>query len=331
EIARQMGASVLENTTPPGGDKGKPFAIKAAFDDLGDQLTEYYDAIAVFDADNLVDANYLQVMNDQLLNGERVIQCYLDSKNPTDNHITLGYAATYFYMNRSWQLAKYRLGLHNAIGGTGFCIDTEVIKEIGWTAKSLVEDLEFTMQCALNNIQVTWCHTTHVYDEKPENFKASCVQRLRWARGHWDVFFRYAPKLLRRAITQLDFRAFDSVLYLLMPAFMIAQALMWIIFFIGVFVMGQGIFVLFPLWLWIPFWIVLRFYVLYVCSVDSSIKYSKVRAILAIMLLNLSYIPLACWGVLTCKNKSWVCTEHTKGVSYAHASTGEQQVGIVGH
>ncbi|MCL2403455.1 MAG: hypothetical protein FWC86_04425, partial [Coriobacteriia bacterium] len=40
EIARQMGASVLENTTPPGGDKGKPFAIKAAFDDLGDQLTE---------------------------------------------------------------------------------------------------------------------------------------------------------------------------------------------------------------------------------------------------------------------------------------------------
>jgi len=314
-IARNMGATVLENTTPPGGDKGKPFAIKAALDVLGDRLTEYYDAIAVFDADNLVDANYLQRMNNHLMCGERVIQCYLDSKNPTDNHITLGYAASYFFVNRSWQLAKYRLGLPNAIGGTGFCIDTKVIEQIGWTAKSLVEDLEFTMQCIIAGIQVTWCHTTRVYDEKPECFKASCIQRLRWCRGHWDVAFRYGPKLLWRGISKLDFRPLDAILYLAMPLFMLFLPLLWALVFIG-FALGQFIFPLFPLWFMVLFVAITVTYVFYICSIDSRVKYSKLRMFLSILFLNLSYIPLSLWGMVTCRNKVWVRTEHTKGVSY---------------
>ncbi|MCL2403457.1 MAG: glycosyltransferase family 2 protein [Coriobacteriia bacterium] len=314
DIARRKGATVLESTTPLGEDKGKPFAIKAALDYLGDQLVERYDAVAVFDADNLVDSNYLECMNSQLLSGEKVIQCYLDSKNPTDNHIALGYAISYYSMNRMWQLAKYRLGLPNAIGGTGFCIDTKVIEQIGWTARSLTEDLEFTMQCILNGIQVTWCHTTRVYDEKPESLKASLVQRLRWCRGHWDVAFRYVPRLLTRAITKRDFRAIDGVIYLSMPAFMIFIALMWFLFIVGALILGQTILYLLALWLWVTLWILSRIYLLIVCSLDSSVSYSKVEAVFSLMFFNLTYIPLSFWGMLTSRNKTWVRTEHTRGI-----------------
>jgi len=314
-IAHDGGAFVIENTTPTGQPRGKPYAILAALEAFADLLYKDYDAIAVFDADNLVDSSYLQHMNKHLLNGERVIQCYLDSKNPDDNHITLGYAIAYYSMNRMWQLAKYRLGLPNAIGGTGFCIDTSVIKQIGWTARSLTEDLEFTIQCICNGIPVTWCHATRIYDEKPESLKVSLIQRLRWCRGHWDVAFRYIPKLLLRAITKLDHRALDGVIYLAMPSVMLIIALMWTLFFVGVLIFDQPVFQLLPLWAWMFLWVLTRIYLLIVCSIDSTVKYGKVEAVLALMFFNLTYVPLSFWGMLTCKNKTWVRTEHTRAIS----------------
>ena len=183
QISKEFGAMVIEHTSPPNEPKGKPYGIRYALDVLNREIEEKYDAIAFFDADNLSSLNYLQEMNKHLLKGERLIQCYLDSKNPDDNWITLSYATSYYYMNRSWQLAKYRLGLGNAIGGTGFCVEKNLLKEIGWSAKSLTEDLEFTMQCLLRGEKASWSHHARIYDEKPEGFIASCIQRLRWALG----------------------------------------------------------------------------------------------------------------------------------------------------
>lgn len=53
-------------------------------------------------------------MNKHLLRGDQLIQCYLDSKNHNDNWVTLSYVTSYYYMNRSWQLAKSCTGLGNA-------------------------------------------------------------------------------------------------------------------------------------------------------------------------------------------------------------------------
>lgn len=206
-IGRRMGVTVLEHHYMPGEPKGKPYAIRYAIDVLDERLGKEFDAVCIFDADNLVSLNYLREMNNHLLNGDRLIQCYLDSKNPDDNWISMGYATSYYYMNRSWQLAKSRLGLGNAIGGTGFCVEASLLKEVGWSAKSLTEDLEFTMQCLLRGVRATWAHYARVFDEKPTGFRASLVQRLRWARGHWDVCMRYTLPLLWRFITRFDIPA----------------------------------------------------------------------------------------------------------------------------
>jgi len=52
-----------------------------------------------------------------------------------------------------------------------------------------------------------------------------------------------------------------------------------------------------------------------ICGIDTKVKFNKVKAILAMMFFNYSYIPLFFWGMITCKNKTWVRTEHTKNVS----------------
>jgi cellulose synthase/poly-beta-1,6-N-acetylglucosamine synthase-like glycosyltransferase len=316
KIAKDLGANVIEHTSLPGEKKGKPYAIKYFLDNIGDQLTCDFDAIAFFDADNLVTLNYLSEMNNHLLNGEKLIQCYLDTKNPNDNFITLGYATSYFYMNRSWQLAKYRLGLGNAIGGTGFCVDTQVIKDVGWTANSLTEDLEFTMQCLLKGVCATWCHYARVYDEKPEGFRASCVQRLRWARGHWDVYFRYFWRLIIQAVTKADVCALDGAIYLFNPLKILLDAALWIIWATSVFVFHQyAFFYIVPQWLWFSLLVFSGIYICVVCHIDTDQRFSKIKALLSVLFLNITYIPLFLYGLLTCKNKAWIRTEHVKSIS----------------
>ena len=40
-------------------------------------------------------------------------------------------------VNHMWHLAKYRLGLSTALGGTGMCIRTSIIREYGWDYNKL--------------------------------------------------------------------------------------------------------------------------------------------------------------------------------------------------
>jgi cellulose synthase/poly-beta-1,6-N-acetylglucosamine synthase-like glycosyltransferase len=316
DIARNLGVEVFEHTSLSGEKKGKPYAIKYALEKFGDRLVCDFDAVAFFDADNLVSLNYLSEMNNHLLKGEKLVQCYLDTKNPNDNFITLGYASSFFFMNRSWQLAKYRLGLGNTIGGTGFCVDTQVIKKVGWTADSLTEDLEFTMQCLLHGIRATWCHSARVFDEKPEKFRVSCVQRLRWARGHWDVCFRYFWRLLLRAVTKADFCALDGAIYLLNPLVILLGTTLWFTWAVSMFVFHQvSFFYIIPTWVWVSLFIFSCIYLWMVCRMDTDKKFSKLKAILSMLFLNGTYIPLFFYGLVTCKNKTWVRTEHVKSVS----------------
>lgn len=323
KISQELGANVIEHTSKPDEPKGKPYGIKYALDVIGDRLTEDYDAVAFFDADNLVSLNYLKEMNNHLMNGDKVIQCYLDTKNPNDNWITLSYATSYYYMNRSWQLAKSKMGLGNAIGGTGFTVDAQLLKEIGWSARSLTEDLEFTMQCLLKGVATKWSHKSRIYDEKPEKFVVSMVQRLRWARGHWDVCFKYSLPLLWRAITKLDMKSFDGVIYLINPGKIIINVLTSGMVFLTLFdsygwldgielAWFSGIM---PWWLWVSMFIYQFFYITLSFKLDTKEKINPIKAFISLAFLNITYLPLFFWSLFTKNNKTWKRTEHTRSIA----------------
>lgn len=320
-IVRNAGANAIEHTSLPGELKGKPYAILYALEQLGEDLVQKYDAVSIFDADNLVSKNYLIEMNKHLHEGHKLIQCYLDSKNPNDNLISLGYATAYYYMNRSWQLGKARLGLGNAVGGTGFTVDTKLLKEIGWSARSLTEDLEFTMQCLLHGEKAYWSHEAKIYDEKPVSFKASCIQRLRWARGHWDVCFKYSFQLLKRAIIKRDFAALDGFLYLINPGKIVVGTMLDIImlsialsviFFNGTYVLTVYV----PLYVFIVFLLFQGIYIFYSIKKDTNVKVNFFKAIWALFLTNVTYIPLFAWALITYKRKEWNPTVHSRNINH---------------
>ena len=53
---------------------------------------------------------------------------------------------SFWVANRMLQKARYNLGLSNYLGGTGMVISLDVLREIGWGATSLTEDLEFSLK-----------------------------------------------------------------------------------------------------------------------------------------------------------------------------------------
>lgn len=307
DIGRNLGTVVLEHISKPGELRGKPYAIRYALDTIYN-YDKKYDAICIFDADNLVSLNYLIEMNNHLISGDKLIQCYLDVKNPTDNLISMSYANAYYYTNRSWQMAKERLGLGVALGGTGFCVSTDILKKIGWATTTLTEDLEFQMQCLLNDIPAHWCHYAKIYDEKPTRFVASLIQRLRWARGHWNVCFKYALKLFIKGIKKHSMINLDGFIYLMNPF----NTVIGILSFIYIpLIKGQQ---LLPNYVWILLLLVQLLYMVYSIIMDTDKPLKKIFGLLTVFIYSYSFLPLYVWALLTKNNKKWNCTEHTRGL-----------------
>jgi len=204
--------------------RGKGYALEWMFGKLF-KMNKTYDAVVIFDADNLVSGNFLTEMNNKLCEGFKVVQGFLDSKNPQDTWITGCYSISFWSSNRMFQLSRSNLKLSNQLGGTGFAIDTEILKKMGWGATCLTEDLEFTCKLVLNGYNVGWAHDARVYDEKPLTLKQSWNQRKRWMQGFADVYSRYFFKLLKKGIKELDFKAVDCAIYSIQPVVLILFSL----------------------------------------------------------------------------------------------------------
>ena len=309
-------------------ENGKGYALKWMFDKIY-HMEEQFDAIVVLDADNVVSANFLQTMNDMLGEGHKIIQGYLDSKNPDDSWVTLSYAIAYWFMGRMWQLARFRLGLPNALGGTGMCLEINTLKELGWDATSLTEDLEFTMKAVLHGIRPVWAHHVKVYDEKPIDFEASWRQRLRWMQGHWSVAFAYVKPLFSRLIKKGDVCALDSLLYLLQPS-----RILLAYFTLGVNIvlaltpysyvfswLHSG--VIFPRYVWITLfiiqWIIPPGVVLIMLL--ERVKLRRFLGLIWYQFFALSYLPLTIIGLITRKNKEWTHTIHSRNINIGQDSS----------
>ena len=199
EKARSLGANVIETRKESeDAPTGKPIALKKALEAIGN-YQDRYDLMMIFDADNLMDTNMFREVNSQYLDKGKpdFIQCYLGAKNKK-GVVAWFYYTGYTLTNRFFDLAKYRLGLNCAIGGTGFAMTTSYLyKRGGWTTMSLTEDFEIQVEATLEGRRILWNHHTRVYDEKPTSLLASIRQKIRWGQGHWYVALHNTGKLFR--------------------------------------------------------------------------------------------------------------------------------------
>jgi len=311
EISRRHGVRAFERHDP--AKRGKGFGIEWMLRELW-KLPRSYDAVVMFDADNLVAQDYLLHMNNDLCNGSRVIQAYLDTKNPHDSWITSAYAVSYWYCNRLWQLARTNLGLANYLGGTGMCFESKLLKEIGWGATSLVEDLEFTMRCVKRGIYPVFNYDARVYDEKPLSFKASWNQRLRWMQGHFEVARRYFFPLLWQGLKERSWAKLDTALYALNVYTVLITGTVTAVLYIDMLM--PGVPTLTSIYLHVPF-IMLALGFLSVIQFPIAMILEKaplriVKSLLSLPIYLISWYPLTFYAFFTQNNKQWSHTQHTR-------------------
>lgn len=315
EIVRQHGLNACVRTNAD--LRGKGYAIEWMLKYLW-KLPRQYDAVVMFDADNLVDRNFLLEMNDDLNNGSRVIQGYIDTKNPEDSWITAAYGVSYWYINRLWQLSRHNLNMANFLGGTGMCFETNLLKEIGWGATSLVEDLEFTMRSVQRNVYPVFNYDAKVFDEKPLTFKASARQRLRWMQGHFTVARRYFFPLLwqsikERSLVKFDLAIYGANVYVVLLTFLMT-AVMWVdmAIFSGPHI--ANIYGYFPLWVGFVA-IGLNILTFLLSMALEKVTFAKVYLYLILFpIYLLSWYPITFYAFFTQNNKQWSHTQHTRVV-----------------
>ncbi len=230
KIARDLGVKVFVRNEEDPAKRTKGCAMQVFLNTLLSDPKMDYDAFCVFDADNIVDKNFLKVMNKHLCQGEEVVQGYRDIKNPDDNWIASGYAIFYWMMNRIYHLARYNAGLSPLINGTGFMVKMSAIKDTGWNTNTLTEDIEFSLKTIIQGKKLGWAVDAVCYDEQPVQFKASWSQRSRWTIGHIQCLREYTGELTKAANDNRTLMNFDGLLYILgsIPMFICSIVLLLI-------------------------------------------------------------------------------------------------------
>ena len=219
-IARAHGAVVYERFNQL--NVGKGYALDFLLQHIGADYPAGFDGYFVFDADNILAPDYIERMNEMFSNGHQIVTSYRNSKNFGGNWISAGYALWFLRESRYLNGARTRLGSSAAVGGTGFLFSQRILNEShGWRFYLLTEDIEFSVYHILRGEKIAICESAVLYDEQPTDFRQSCRQRLRWAKGYVQVFLRYGGQLLRGA-ARGSWSCFDMSMSIL-PAFVLTS------------------------------------------------------------------------------------------------------------
>ncbi len=192
--AREAGAQCY--VFNDGSKRTKGFALQRLIDCIHrDYGKEAFDGFFVFDADNLLKSDFVARMNESFDAGERIITSYRNIKNFNDGCIAASYGIHWLRTVRFENRARSVFRLATRIQGTGYLFAAELVED-GWKYTGLTEDRAFCADAVANGYKISYNHRAEFYDEQPTSLKVALRQRLRWAKGNLQVFYKTGGRLL---------------------------------------------------------------------------------------------------------------------------------------
>jgi cellulose synthase/poly-beta-1,6-N-acetylglucosamine synthase-like glycosyltransferase len=167
-----------------------------------------YDAVLVLDADNVVEPEFIEQMNDAYeAAGTKVIQAHRLSKNRDTSAARL--SSIFEEINNSiFRRGHIALGLSAAINGSGMIYDFEWFKSHIMKVHTAGEDKELEAMLMREQIFVDYFDNINVYDEKTRKTNDFNDQRSRWASTQLHSLIsnlRYLPgAVLNRRYDHVD-------------------------------------------------------------------------------------------------------------------------------
>ena len=186
KIAEEFGYHYFVRDNLVEGRKTKGFALQECINHFKRNNIRY-DAYLIFDADNVMDKNYIEVMNDLRQTGVKVGLGYRNFTNANTNWLTIGSAIMFSYMNQITSRGRTVLFHKATLMGTGYYIDSQLIDDVGgWIFTGMTEDIQLTTYCIFNDVYMRYYPLVSFYDEQSPVYKTVHMQHLRWLAGYFE-------------------------------------------------------------------------------------------------------------------------------------------------
>jgi cellulose synthase/poly-beta-1,6-N-acetylglucosamine synthase-like glycosyltransferase len=177
-VAKEHGSSILVRNNSE--QKGKSYALNFAFDTLS---TENYDVFIVLDADTLCQKNLLLDIERAFSRGADAAQMVNLIQTEQGNRYSMLTGLGFVAMNLVRPRARKLLGLSVGLFGTGFAIDSEVLRKCPYDTHSIVEDAQYHIKLLLNGYKSVLVESSTVYSQVPAYTEGAEQQRNRWEGG----------------------------------------------------------------------------------------------------------------------------------------------------
>ena len=210
-LARKMGVYVLERVNDR--QRGKGYALDFAFRRL---LPEDPDAFVVIDADSEVAVNFFVETARLFRSGADAVQARYFVCSPDTSAPSRLIRLASFAFNVLRPLGREGWGLSAGIYGNGFAMSAQTIREVPYSATSIVEDLEYHLALVAKHKRVVFARATAVYASIPASAAGLKTQRARWEGGRFRMLAAHLFPLLWR-IARGNFASAELLLDLLLP------------------------------------------------------------------------------------------------------------------
>lgn len=322
EVAqRQAGADrrfrILDIPASEGG-RGKSSVLNRALPETSG------DAIAIYDADNLPEANALRQLAWALVCDRRLaavtgkFRAYNAGRNLLTRFINLE-SVTFQWLIQGGRWFFLRI---STLPGTNYVIWKSVLENLGgWDEEALTEDSELTFRIYEKGFLIGFLPAAVTWEQEPERLAVWVRQRTRWARGNNYLISKYGRQFFRKRPQIMTFELLNLFyLYYLFVFAILFSDLIFILSFFGlVHVRLIGPYT--ELWL--------LAFLLYILEVLIALSFEREDSplnLLVTVLAYLTYTKLWVFVVLKSlyhdlvqrKRRSWAKTER-----FANRSPGE--------
>lgn len=323
QVSRDNGAIVYERFNKE--EVGKGYALNYLYTKVSSlKGRKYYDAFVVFDADNIVDPAFLKESNKKLVSGKYdAFTTYRNSKNFGTNWLSAAYSIWFLHEARHLNYVRDMIGAQCMISGTGFVITSSLMDENdGWPYYFLTEDIQFSVASTINNKRIGYCDSAMLYDEQPSTMEQSWKQRLRWAKGFYQIDGKYLGDLTKGLLSKNGKRfTFYDILMTCLPCtlltvIMIAFALWGIVaasfmpYYLSLVLRQEMIQFLIEMiaYLWGSMMVLALLTVLSEWKRIPASTFEKLKFIPMFPMYMLTYIPITVQALFT--NVTWTPIQH---------------------
>ena len=175
-----------------------------------------FDIVLILDADNIIEPDILDKINDVFYSGSRAIQLHRCAKNPQSPTAILD-AISEEINNAIYRKGHNTIGLSSALIGSGMAIEYEWFAKNVYKLSTAGEDKELEILLFNDRIYINYLDSVKVYDEKVKNERIYFNQRQRWIAAQFGSL-QNSIKKLPRAIFTRNFDLADKIIqWMLLP------------------------------------------------------------------------------------------------------------------